>query len=154
MAGKLMGLQKAQRHLEAKFGEIQSQKIVTAITAASIIISTEAASMTPIDTSTLINGQFRTISYKADKVTGRIGYSAHYAAALNKAPGTLKGQPRAHFGKTSNHSEFGPKQQVEFGGGSGSGVYWGPQGEPHFFDKAIANTKEMVDAAIKREMKI
>jgi hypothetical protein len=35
----------------------------------------------------------------------------------------LKGQPRAHFGVTSNRSEFGPQKPKEFGGtGATTGI--------------------------------
>lgn len=131
MAGKLMGLKQAQQNLSRIVDEISSQKIVTAITSASIIIATEAASMTPIDTSTLINSQYRSIDVNGTRVTSRIGYSASYALYVHNARGKLKGQPRAN----------------------GNGAYWGPNGEPKFLDKAVENTRSMVDAAIMREMR-
>lgn len=131
MAGKLMGLKQAQQNLNRIVDEISSQKIVTALTSASIIITTEAASMTPIDTSTLINSQYRTIDVNGTRVTGRIGYSANYALYVHNASGKLKGQPRAN----------------------GNGAYWGPNGESKFLDKAVENTRSMVDAAIMREMR-
>ncbi len=131
MAGKLMGLKQAQQNLNRIVDEISSQKIVAALTSASIIIATEAASMTPIDTSTLINSQYRTIDVNGTRVTGRIGYSANYALYVHGASGKLKGQPRAN----------------------GNGAYWSPSGEPKFLDKAVENTRSMVDAAIMREMR-
>ncbi len=131
MAGKLIGLKQAQQNLNKIVDEISSQKIVTALTSASIIIATEAASMTPIDTSTLINSQYRTIDVNGTRVTGRIGYSANYALYVHNASGKLKGQPRSN----------------------GNGAYWSPSGEPKFLDKAVENTRSMVDAAIMREMR-
>lgn len=126
-----MGLKQAQQNLNKIVDEIASQKIVTALTSASIIIATEAASMTPIDTSTLINSQYRTIDVNGTRVTGRIGYSASYALYVHNASGKLKGKPRSN----------------------GNGAYWGPNGEPMFLDKAVENTRSMVDAAIMREMR-
>lgn len=42
-----------------------------------------ASIYTPIDTSTLINSQFRTVSVNGTRVTGRIGYSASYAVYVH-----------------------------------------------------------------------
>lgn len=133
MAGKLMGLKQAQQNLNRIIDEISSQKIVTALTSASIIIATEAASMTPIATSTLINSQYRTIDVNGTRVTGRIGYSANYAIYVHNAPGAL-------LGKGVRRS-------------NGKGNVWDPQAEPKFLDKAVENTRSMVDAAIMREMR-
>lgn len=49
------------------------------------------------------------------------------------------GQPREHFGKTNNLSDFGPKQVVEFGGGTGKGYYWDPNAEPEFCARRSRN---------------
>jgi len=38
---------------------------------------------TPIDTSTLINSQYREMSLNGSKLTGRVGYSASYAAYVH-----------------------------------------------------------------------
>ena len=38
-----------------------------------------AALYTPIDTSTLINSQYREVVARGTRITGRIGYSANYA---------------------------------------------------------------------------
>lgn len=133
MAGKLMGLKQAQQNLNKIVDEIASQKIVTALTSASIIIATEAASMTPIATSTLINSQYRSIDVSGSRVTSRIGYSASYAIYVHNAPGTL-------LGKGVRRS-------------NGKGNVWDPQAEPLFLDKAVENTRSMVDAAIMREMR-
>lgn len=128
-----MGLKQAQQNLNKIVDEISSQKIVTAITSASNIIATEAASMTPIATSTLINSQYRSIDINGTLVTGRIGYSANYAIYVHNAPGTLLGK--------------GVKRS------NGKGKVWDPQAEPQFLDKAVDNTRSMVDAAIMREMR-
>ena len=60
-------------------------------------------------------------------------------------PGTLKGQPREHFGKTNNLSDFGPKQVIEFGGGTGKGKYWDPNAEPEFLRKAFEDPNNADD---------
>ncbi|EKN6298148.1 HK97 gp10 family phage protein, partial [Yersinia enterocolitica] len=59
--------------------DIQGRKAVRAMTKALIIGASQAALYTPIDTSTLINSQFRDISANGTRLTGRVGYSANYA---------------------------------------------------------------------------
>ncbi|TDX14650.1 hypothetical protein EDF88_3968 [Buttiauxella sp. BIGb0552] len=79
MVAKVTGISKAKKNLDALIGNIQGRKAVRAIQSALIIGSTQAAIYTPIDTSTLINSQFRDISVRGDRLTGRVGYSANYA---------------------------------------------------------------------------
>jgi len=79
MGAKVTGISMAKKNLEVLIGNIQGRKAVRAIQSALIIGSTQAAIYTPIDTSTLINSQFRDISVRGDRLTGRVGYSANYA---------------------------------------------------------------------------
>ena len=132
MPAKLRGLQEAIRKTEQIVGTITAEKAVRAIKSANYIIRTEAATMTPIDTSALINSQFDTIEVNGTRVTGKIGYSANYALYVHNASGKLKGQPRP----------------------SGKGTYWSPNGEPKFLTKAAEKTKDLVDKAIKAEMRL
>ena len=48
-----------------------------------IMGSSQAALYTPIDTSTLINSQYREIVINGSLVTGRVGYSANYAMLVH-----------------------------------------------------------------------
>lgn len=50
-----------------------------AMTEVLMTIGTQANSQTPIDTSTLINSQFRVITDKDGVINGRIGYAVKYA---------------------------------------------------------------------------
>lgn len=152
MPAKLRGVRQAVERTSQIVDEIIATKAVRALKSATYIIRTESATLTPIDTSTLINSQFDTVEVSGMRITGKIGYSADYALYVHRAPGTLKGKPRAHFGKTSNRSEFGPKQVKEFGGGSLTGNYWDPNAEPQFLTKAAQRTKDLVDGVIKKEM--
>ncbi|HCL5283985.1 TPA: hypothetical protein N2G45_002890 [Salmonella enterica] len=90
---------------------------------------TAAAAITPRDTSTLVNSMYRKITPLPKGMMGRVGYAASYALWVNDAPGKLKGQPRAHFGKT--------RAGAEFGGGTGKGEYWDPHAEPGFLKKGF-----------------
>ena len=74
-----------------------------------------AAAITPRDTSTLVNSQYRKLTPVTDGLVGRVGYAANYAQYVNDAKGTLKGKPRP----------------------GNRGVYWGPDGEPDFLRKGF-----------------
>ena len=83
MGAKVKGIRAAKANLERLIGDIQGRKAVRAITKALIIGASQAALYTPIDTSTLINSQFRDISVNGTRLTGRVGYSANYAVYVH-----------------------------------------------------------------------
>ena len=99
---------------------------------ATSIIGGYATLMTPVDTSNLINSQYRIVKNTGTKVVAAIGYTAKYAAAVHEKPGTLRGAgvPRA----------------------SGRGNYWDPSGEPRFLSKAGDENLAEIDNAIRRAM--
>lgn len=132
MAGKLSGLKGALQATTAITDGITAIKIIRALKAAAYIIRPEATSMTPIDTSVLVNSQFDVIDVGRTRITSRIGYSANYAMFVHEASGRLKGKPRA----------------------SGNKNYWDDSGEPKFLEKAAEKTKSLVDRAIRQEMKL
>lgn len=146
MAGKVRGIGQAKANLDKLINDVQGRKVVRAIQSALIIGSSQAALYTPIDTSTLLNSQFREMDANGTRVTGRVGYSAAYAAYVHDMPGKLKGQPRAHFGKT--------REGTEFGGGTGKGNYWDPHGEPQFLKKGFDEERDAITAVIKKELSL
>lgn len=79
MAGKVRGITQAKANLDKIINDVQGRKVVRAIQSAMIIGSSQAALYTPIDTSTLLNSQFREMEVSGTRVTGRVGYSANYA---------------------------------------------------------------------------
>jgi len=79
MGIKVSGITQAQKNLNALIGDIQGRKVVRAVQSALIIGSSQAALYTPIDTSMLLNSQFRDITVNGNRVAGRVGYSANYA---------------------------------------------------------------------------
>ncbi len=83
MGIKVKGVSQAKKNLNALVGDIQGRKVVMAMQSALIIGGSQAALYTPIDTSTLINSQFREITVNGNRVTGRVGYSANYAAYVH-----------------------------------------------------------------------
>ena len=113
---------------------------------ATSIIGGYATLMTPVDTSNLINSQYRIVKNTGTKVVAAIGYTAKYAAAVHEMSGKLKGQPRTHFGVT--------KAGVAFGGGTERGNYWDPDAEPQFLRKAGDENLSEIDQAVERAMKL
>lgn len=83
MAIKIKGVRKAQQNLNKLIDDIQGRKVVRALQSALIIGSSQAALYTPIDTSTLINSQYRELDVNGTRVTGRVGYSANYAVYVH-----------------------------------------------------------------------
>ena len=55
------------------------QKAARGVTQALILGASEASVMTPIDTSTLLNSQFRSVTKDGSKIVGTAGYTAEYA---------------------------------------------------------------------------
>ncbi|OGB70471.1 MAG: hypothetical protein A2486_07315 [Burkholderiales bacterium RIFOXYC12_FULL_65_23] len=55
------------------------QKAARGVTQALILGASEASVMTPVDTSTLLNSQFRGVTKDGSKIVGTVGYTAEYA---------------------------------------------------------------------------
>ena len=83
MGGKVRGISQAKMRLNRLIDDITGRKIARAIQSALIIGSSQASLYTPIDTSLLINSQYREIMIKGVMVTGRVGYSANYALSVH-----------------------------------------------------------------------
>lgn len=83
MGVKIKGVRQAQQNLDKLIGNIQGRKAVRALQSAMVIGSSQASMYTPIDTSTLINSQFRELNVNGTRLTGRVGYSANYAAYVH-----------------------------------------------------------------------
>lgn len=130
MPAKLRGVRQVVERTSQIVDEIIATKAVRAMKSATYIIRTESATLTPIDTSTLINSQFDAVEVNGTRITGKIGYSAKYALYVHNASGKLAGKPRSN----------------------GNGTYWSPGGEPQFLTKAAQRTKDLVDSVIKKEM--
>lgn len=140
------GLEAAINKTNAISRDIAEVRAERGVTAALITGQAFASMLTPVDTSFLINSQYRTVKVSGGRVIGAVGYTALYAAAVHAMSGKLKGQPRGHFGKT--------KDGLEFGGGTGNGRYWDPSAEPGFLTKGFDENKEAVDQAFIGAMKI
>jgi len=127
----LKGVKQAKAATKALVGRISGELTQRTVTEILIIGGGYAATMTPVDTSLLINSQYRQVTHVFGATFGRLGYTAEYAAAVNAASGKLKGKPRP----------------------DNRGTYWAPGGEPDFLRKGFERDgKEDIDAAIKRGM--
>ena len=133
------GLKEVRQSLKRITGEISGPMAEKALTEVMITAAGYAATMTPIDTSNLINSQFRLVTKSGSKVSGMLGYTAAYAAAVHDSKGTLKGTntPRS----TSDPSR---------------GNVWDPDAEPGFLRKAFedSDSRRDIDSIIQRHMKI
>lgn len=83
MGAKVRGIRQAKANLDRIIKDVQGRKVVRAIQSAMLIGSAQASLYTPIDTSTLINSQFREITANGVRVTGRVGYTANYAVFVH-----------------------------------------------------------------------
>lgn len=79
MAGRVRGVSRVKGNLNRLIEDISGRKVARAIQSALIIGSSQATIYTPIDTSTLINSQYRELNVRGVRVTGRVGYTANYA---------------------------------------------------------------------------
>lgn len=144
MKAEVTGVDEANKKLQAELGKMVrlSEKFVTK---SMISISAQTVPMIPVDTGFLVNSEYRKVKTFLGGYEGEIGYGAFYAPYVHDAPGTLKGQPRADFGKT--------REGVSFGGGTGKGNYWDPDGEPGFLAKGLdAFIEDDLDRLIKQEL--
>lgn len=83
MAVKVKGLKQVKQNLATLVGEIQATKSVRAMRRITSTIAILAAKYTPVDTSTLINSQYTSISSNGTRITGTVGYSAKYAVYVH-----------------------------------------------------------------------
>lgn len=144
------GLDKVVGNLKLALENAKEEKTEKAITMMLISGGANASALTPIDSSFLINSQHRKTWTTDLGYAGSVFYEAFYAAWVHEMPGTLKGQPRAHFGTTSNVYKFGGPQKIaEFGGGSLSGNYWDPDAEPNFLKKGMEEMAQDAEAILK-----
>lgn len=133
------GLDQVRKNLARELRNIKGTLPEKALLEVLITASGYAATMTPIDSSNLINSQIRQVTTIGSRVTGKLSYTAAYAAAVHDAKGTLKGTnaPRS----TSDPSR---------------GNVWAPDAEPEFLRKAFedSDARRDIDATIERYMKL
>ena len=83
MGVKVRGVKQVSQNINRIINDIQGRRIVRALQSAMLIGGARAALYTPIDTSALLNSQFREIITNGAIVTGRVGYSTDYAVYVH-----------------------------------------------------------------------
>jgi hypothetical protein len=66
-----------------RFTAATQAKAARGMTQALILGASEASVLTPIDTSTLLNSQFRNVEKQGEKIVGTVGYTAAYAVPVH-----------------------------------------------------------------------
>lgn len=127
------GAREVKRRLTALIGDISQKKSYAAATAAAIVIQGEAAVRTPVDTSNLINSQFRRVTSNAHGAQAFIGYTAAYAFSVHEGSLRNKGKPRD------------PNDPSR-------GNVWDPAGEPGFLENAALESRPAIDSVVKKAM--
>jgi hypothetical protein len=81
----IKGLTAARSKTKRLSDSIENIKAQRAVTAGVIVGQGWAQILTPVDTSFLINGQYRRVSKSSVGYAGQVGYVANYAAAVHAA---------------------------------------------------------------------
>lgn len=137
VVGSLRGFEDVNARFKAAMRDIGVSRTQGVVTKIIIAIKADAATMTPVDTSFLINSAYSKTWRTASGWEGEVGYGAEYAEFVHNAPGKLQGSGISRTGKKSR------------------GVYWGPDAEPQFLAKAVKNVlREDLQAIIASEYRI
>jgi len=125
--GSLRGFEDVNARFKAAMRDIGVSRTQGVVTKIIIAIKADAATMTPVDTSFLINSAYSKTWRTASGWEGEVGYGAEYAEFVHNAPGKLQG----------------------------TGLAWLPDAEPQFLKKAVDNViREDLEAIIASEYRI
>ncbi|EIZ8938121.1 HK97 gp10 family phage protein [Salmonella enterica] len=141
MGAKVTGVSQAVSNMNKLIDDIQGRKAVRGMQSALLILGAASAKEVPVDTSTLVNSQFREIDFNGTLLTGRVGYSANYAVYVHDAPG-----------KYLNTQTDRPVDRGETPGSRG--VIWGPGGNPKFLYWPAKDNETDMFKAFKKEMEL
>ncbi|AXW87822.1 hypothetical protein AU509_12120 [Lonsdalea britannica] len=83
MGIKVRGVRETHMSVNEFISDVRGKRAIRAVQAAMLIGGSQAALYTPIDTSTLLNSQYRELGLNGTRITGRIGYSANYAVYVH-----------------------------------------------------------------------
>ena len=81
MGIKVRGVKQSKAGLNLIINDVKGRKVVRALQSAMIIGSSQAALYTPIDTSTLLNSQYRELINNGVRLTGRVPQTFRRATA-------------------------------------------------------------------------
>lgn len=128
----LKGIERVKLNLDKKIHEISNERTEKAVYMVASQGRALADTMTPVDTSNLINsGYAPEIEKTSSGMMAKVGYTANYAFAVHEKPGTLMGEPRAN----------------------GNGKYWDPSGEPQFLTKGFEELKPSIPKILREAYK-
>lgn len=114
------------------------QRAARTLTQVLIRLGSEVAPLVPIETSTLINSQYRSVQMRGSALVGRIGFTAEYALAVHESAGKWRGLNK-------------PRPKVN---GKDRGVYWGPHdGQPDYLALAGKRAQPDIDGIVKKGMR-
>lgn len=141
MGVKVKGVKRVSNNINRMIDSFEGRRTVRAVYSALYYIGVESAVKVPVDTSTLLNSQFRDVVVNGTRITGKIGYSAKYAAAVHEAKGI-------HLGTRT-------PRPVDPGQKPGSrGNIWDKTGEPKFLEKPAEDARGKVHDIIVKEMSL
>jgi hypothetical protein len=126
-----------QRKIHAMLAEFAGPKTTKAIQVMLIDAAGYAATMTPIDTSNLINSQFRRVVPREGGQYGYLGYTAAYAAAVHDKKGTTLGKGVARDRNDPSRGNF-----------------WDPDAEPEFLKKAFEENIDSIRETLIKAMRL
>lgn len=127
------GIERVRRGYKVAVDRISGQVSEGAVYAILSQGAAMAQTLTPTDSSNLINSQYAPqIEVKRGKVTGSVGYTADYAAAVHDAAGTTVGK-----GVARDPSD------------PGRGDFWDPNAEPEFLSKGFDEIESSVPAILR-----
>ncbi len=66
-----------------QFVDERERRAARAMVEVCVLGASEAAVMTPIDTSNLLNSQYREVDAERGRITGRVGYTVDYALPVH-----------------------------------------------------------------------
>lgn len=136
------------KKLDKVVKDIDGRLIERGLYVAATVGAGYAATITPIDTSNLINSQY--ISPARPTVTGQyvsVGYTANYALYVHESSGKLKGKPRSSVESFTTKSG-----SVAFA--SNEGNFWDPDAEPQFLLKGFQEHMSEVNDAFFKAVKL
>ncbi len=81
-------------NLMPRFIDSRQRKAAAGMSKALILGASEASVLTPIDTSTLLNSQYRKVEVDGSRIVGTVGYTAEYALPVHD-PGNAQTFRRA-----------------------------------------------------------
>lgn len=141
MGVKVKGVKQVSNNINRMIDSFEGRRTVRAIYSALYYIGIESAVKVPVDTSMLLNSQFRDVTTQGTRFIGKIGYSANYAAAVHEAKGVLLG--------TKTPRPVGPSEKP-----GSRGNVWDKTGEPKFLEKPAEDARSKVQDIIVKEMSL